>query len=110
MRRLLLLLAAAAALTSSATANAAPVATSDASYTALGRVFPDPQGGCSGSPGSPGAQGDVPAATFLSYRDFVDALKYMNQRKEWQRYMEVLPLDGKIDDNDNTAAGTDEKA
>src|SRR3954454_22712566 len=112
MRRLLLLAATMAALTIAitSTAAAAPVATSDASYQALGRVFPDPQGGCAGSPCSPTAQGNVPATTFVGYRDFVDAMKYMNQRKDWQRYVEVLPLDGRIDDNDNPAAGTDEKA
>jgi hypothetical protein len=110
MRRLLPFAVIAAGLTFSSTAMAAPVATSDGAYQGLGRVFPDPQGGCAGSPCSPSAQGNVPATTFLSYRDFVDGLKYMNQRKEWQRFIEVLPLDGKIDDNDNPAAGTDEKA
>jgi Zinc carboxypeptidase len=110
MRRLLTIAVVAAALMSTSTATAAPVATSDGAYTALGKVFPEPQGGCPGSPCSPNALGQAPAATFLGYRDFVDGLKYMNQRKEWQRYIEVWPLDGKIDDNANPAAGTDEKA
>jgi hypothetical protein len=110
MRCLLTLAAVAATLTFSSTATAAPVATSDGAYQALGKVFTEPQGGCGGSPCSPSAQGNLPATTFLSYRDFVDGMKYMNQRKDWQRFVEVLPLDGKIDDNDNPAAGTDEKA
>src|SRR3954453_9073769 len=93
-----------------AAAAAAPVATDDNSYQGLGRVFPDPQGGCSGSPCSPGAEGNAPATTFLSYADFISALKYMNAKKEWSPYMEVWTLDGDLDGNDDTKAGTDEKA
>src|SRR3954447_8726228 len=91
-----------------ASALAAPAATSDASYTALGRVFPDPLAACShtgAEPCSPNAQGNVPATQFIQYGEFVDALKYMNQRGDWQRYLEVWPLDGKSGDG----SGTDEK-
>jgi hypothetical protein len=99
-----------------ATASAAPVATDDGSYQVLGRVFPDPQGACNQGPCSPGAEGNVPATTFLSYADFISALKYMNDPtagtgpKTWQHYMEVWTLDGDLDGNDDTKAGTDEKA
>ena len=78
-----------------ATAAASPVATSDEAYSVLGRVFPDPLGGCQNfgqSPCSPNAQGNFPATQFLQYGEFQDALRYMNQKPEWARYMEVWPL------------------
>src|SRR3954454_8705135 len=96
-----------------APALATPVATDDGSYAVLGRVFPDPMGGCSSSstPCSPNAQGNLPATQFIGIDEFIDALKYMNQKPEWQRYMEVWPLDGKIDDSAGSGeAGTDEQA
>src|SRR6476469_5840907 len=101
------------ALLSAAPALATPVATDDGSYAVLGRVFPDPLGGCSGSstPCSPNAQGNLPATQFIGIDEFINALKYMNQKPEWQRYMEVWPLDGKIDDSAGSGeAGTDEQA
>jgi hypothetical protein len=85
-----------------APAAATPVATSDAEYTALGRVFPDPLAACSlagTEPCSPNAQGNVPATQFIQIGEFVNALTYMNQRAEWRNYMEVLVLDGKINAN-----------
>ena len=85
-----------------APAFATPVATSDASYSALGRVFPDPLAGCQNlgtEPCSPNAQGNVPAAQFIQIGEFIDALKYMNSKPDWARYMEVLPLDGKVGAN-----------
>jgi hypothetical protein len=98
-----------------ATASAAPVATDNNSYQALGRVFPDPQGACASGPCSPQSQGNVPATSFLGYLDFVKALEYMNQKPEWLRYMEVWTLDGDRDGNatadgkNDTVAGSDEK-
>jgi hypothetical protein len=89
---------------------ASPVAASDAQYQAFGRVFPDPLAGCQligTSPCSPNAQGNVPASQFIQYGEFIDALKYMNQRPEWQRHMEVWPLDGKLGDGSGTGLGTD---
>ena len=82
-------------------ASATPVATSDASYSALGRVFPDPLAGCAaGTPAcDPNAQGNVPAVQFIQYPEFIDALTYMNSRPEWAKYMEVQVLDGKIGSN-----------
>src|SRR3954453_23441838 len=81
-----------------AAAHAAPVATDDSSYAALGRVFPDPQSmtSCPGGPCSPHRQGNVPATTFIGYNDFENAVAYMNQK--WSRYLEVWTLDGKKDD------------
>jgi hypothetical protein len=82
-------------------AGASPVATNDAQYSGLGRVFPDPMGGCQRfgrSPCSPNAQGNLPADQFIQYDEFLTALRYMNQEPEWQRYMEVWPLDGKLGD------------
>src|SRR3954453_19398649 len=92
-----------------AAAAAAPVATDDGSYSGLGRVFPDPQGGCPGSPCSPGAEGNAPATTFLSYADFISGLKYMNARKEWSPYMEVWTLDGDLDGNTTADGKNDTK-
>ena len=79
-------------------AMATPVATDDGSYTLLGRVFPDPLANCqnSGSACSPYAQGNTPATQFIGVDEFVDAVKYMNSKPEWSRYMEILALDGKL--------------
>jgi hypothetical protein len=86
-----------------ATAAATPVATSDGAYSVLGRVFPDPLGGCQNfgtSPCSPNAQGNFPATQFIQFQEFVQALDYMNEKPEWARYMEVWPLStGDFDGN-----------
>ena len=106
MRRLIAVLLIAAAWPV-ATAAASPVATDDGSYGVLGRVFPDPMGGCQqmgSSPCSPNAQGNLPAGQFIGYQEFVDGMKYMNSKPEWARYMEVWPLDGKEGDNDANPA------
>ncbi len=91
-------------------AAASPVATSDAQYLVLGRVFSDPLAGCqvvNASPCSPNAQGNVPAGQFIQYTEFLDALRYMNQRPEWRRYMEVWALDGKVGDGSGSGLGGD---
>jgi zinc carboxypeptidase len=100
MRLLALVAAAAALLIFAAPALATPVATNDGSYTALGRVFPDPLAGCSNSGGtcSPNANGKVPATQFIGVDEFVDAIKYMNSESQWRRYMEIEALDGKLGD------------
>ena len=93
-------------------AGASPVATSDGEYQALGRVFPDPLANCQraqSDPCSPNAQGNVPAAQFIQFNEFLDALEYMNQRQEWQRYMEVWPLDGKLGDGAGNGRDPDVK-
>ena len=76
-----------------ATAQAGPVATSDAEYSAYGRVFPDPQGGACSAPCSPYRQGNVAATQFIGFEEFESAITYMNSKPEWQRYLEVWPLD-----------------
>ncbi|MEA2167344.1 MAG: hypothetical protein QOF76_644, partial [Solirubrobacteraceae bacterium] len=102
-------MAAAACLIAADTASATPVATDDASYSFLGRVFPDPQAGCqnapSGGPCDPKAEGNVPATQFIGVDEFKDAVKYMNSKPEWQRYMEVWALDGKFDGAASSPAG-----
>src|SRR3954468_15690945 len=92
-----------------APAAATPVATSDGSYQALGRVFPHPMAGCQNSAGtcSPYAQGNVPATQFIGIDEFVDAIKYMNSQQKWQRYMEVLALDGKLGDGAGSGKNPD---
>jgi hypothetical protein len=80
-------------------ASASPVATSDSSYSLLGRVFPDPMAGCQQAgtaPCDPNAEGDVPATQFIGIDEFMNAVHYMNSKKPWQRYMEVWALDGKF--------------
>ena len=52
---------------------------------------------------SPNAQGNVPAAQFIGVDEFVDAIQFMNSKPEWQRYLEVLPLDGRMGENDGDA-------
>jgi hypothetical protein len=99
--RLVAVVAAAAALCIFAVpATASPVATDDGSYQLLGRVFPDPLAGCANSGGvcSPTANGNVPAQQFIGIDEFVSAISYMNSKPEWQRYMEILALDGKLGD------------
>src|SRR4051812_30004041 len=97
--RLFAALAATAALPMFASAAmASPVATDDGSYTALGRVFPDPLAACSNSGGacSPYAQGNVPATQFIGIDEFQNAIKYMNSK--WPTTMEIIALDGKLGD------------
>ena len=91
-------------------ANAAPTADSTAAYQALGRVFPDPLAGCQNigaSPCSPNALGNIPAAQFIGYDEFIKAIGFMNTQPQWQRYMEVWPLDGKLGDGAGTAKAPD---
>jgi hypothetical protein len=88
-------------------AHATPVATNDSQYSSLGRVFPDPLAGCRAGPCSPNAQGNVPATQFIQYTEFVDAMRYMNTKAPWSRYMEVWPLDGKLGDGAGSGRGGD---
>jgi hypothetical protein len=96
--RRLLLAALLAATVLAPPALAGPVALNDPMYTALGRVFPDPLAGCQvagQAPCDPGAQGNVAAKSFIGHGEFHDALAFMNQRADFQKYMEVYVLDGK---------------
>jgi hypothetical protein len=102
-----LLLAVLAGLLLAAPAAAGPVATSDAEYAVEGRVFTDPLGGCAvigTSPCDPAAEGNLPAVSFIGVNEFRDGLAYLNSKPEWQRYMEVLILDGKDGDGAATKA------
>ena len=76
-----------------AAAQAGPVATSDSEYSAYGRVFPDPQGGPCTEPCSPHRQGNIGATQFIGFEEFESAITFMNSKPEWQRYLEVWPLD-----------------
>ena len=94
----------------SSAASATPVATSNETYHVMGRVFPDPLAGCQqvgSEPCSPNAEGNLPASQFIQYQEFIDGLKYMNQRNAWQRYIEVWPLDGYLGDGSGSGLGTD---
>ncbi|MEA2386068.1 MAG: hypothetical protein QOJ22_242 [Thermoleophilaceae bacterium] len=100
LRRLVILCAVGAALlaTAAGQAGASPVAVDDASYSVLGRVFPDPLAGCrtAGAPVcSPTAKGNVPAGQFIQWEEFLGGVAYLN--REFPNYMEVWALDGKLD-------------
>ena len=72
-------------------AAAVPVATSDPAYTALGRVFPDPQGCRRGLPASsPWAKGNVCAVQFLQWEDTLAGLRYMQTKHP--RFVELVNL------------------
>lgn len=90
-----------------AAAAATPVATTDAEYMVLGRVFPDPLGACSAADAvcSPYAQGNVPAVQFIQFQELIDGLKFLNTKPEWRRFLEVLVLDGKLGDGSGTKPG-----
>ena len=91
-----LLLAILCVLVLTAPAAATPVATDDASYGVLGRVFPDPMAGCPTAPCDPLARGNLPAFQFIGLSELYGGLEYLNSKPEWQRYLEVLVLDGKF--------------
>jgi PKD repeat protein len=100
LRRLATLSAVGAALlaTVAGQAAASPVAVNDESYGVLGRVFPDPLGGCQTAQSpicSPAARGNVPAHQFIQWEEFLSGISYLNQKHS--RYMEVWTLDGKLD-------------
>jgi len=68
---------------------ATPVATSDESYSALGRVFPDPHACVKGAPAtSPWAKGDVCAVQYLQWDEALGGLGFLEQR--FDRYLDVL--------------------
>ena len=98
------IVAALACLVAAVPATATPVATSAEQYQAYGAVFPDPLAVCQGSC-DPRSRGRVAATQFIQWSEFNDALVFMNQQEDWRRYMEVLPLDGKMGDGSGTQAG-----
>jgi hypothetical protein len=113
MRRFALIALALAATAFSATpAQAFPVANNQQEYDAYGRVFPDPLGGCQPGVGvcSPNAQGNISSTQFIGVDEFVEALDWMNQQPQWQRYLEVLPLDGRKGQNDTDEPPADNPA
>ena len=77
----------------------------------MGRVFPDLLAGCqhpASEPCSPNAQGNVPAAQFIQYGEFVDALKcYDEPARGVEALHGVWPLDGKLGDGSGTGMGSD---
>lgn len=62
-------------------AAAVPVATDDITYTAMGRVFPDPHGCVRGAPNtSPWAKGSVCATQFIQWDEAIGGLRYLQTR------------------------------
>ena len=74
-------------------ASSTPVAASDAEYTALGRVFPDPHG-CNAA-GSPFAKGLACATDFLQYSEMQNGLKYLETL--FPDFVEFYQLDEDFD-------------
>ncbi|HYN36024.1 MAG TPA: hypothetical protein VEV82_03515 [Actinomycetota bacterium] len=72
-------LVAAAISTTPKTAVATPVATDETTYTALGRVFPDPHGCEAGPTASPFAKGNVCATDFVQYEEMTQGLKFVEE-------------------------------
>ena len=97
------------ALAAAAPAAATPTADNANEYQGLGRVFPDPMANCQrggeDSPCSPFAQGNVPATQFIGYQEFVDGMRFMNTDDDWNKYLEVWPLDGKMGAGSGTEVG-----
>ena len=68
-----------------------PVATNDATYTALGRVFPDPHGCVRGAPGaSPWAKGRACAVQFIQWDEALAGLGYLESR--YPRFVDLINL------------------
>jgi hypothetical protein len=81
MRRVLIVVIATLMVGVVAPANATPVATNNAEYDLLGRIFPDPQAGRDEAPGnSPYAKGDVPAADFIQLEEFQRGTSYLEEK------------------------------
>ena len=84
---------------------ATPVAIDDATYTAFGRVFPDPHGCLRGAPlKSPFAKGSVCAGQFIQWEEAIGGLRFLEQR--FPRYLQVIELRTQYGDNP-TFAGLD---
>ena len=100
--RITAVLALVCAFVPAAAAQAGPVATSDAEYSASAASSLTRSGGCQhgGALLARPPRATCAATQFISSRSSIDALTYMNQKPEWQRYLEVWPLDtGEFDGN-----------
>jgi len=104
-------------LSPSATAIPNPVATDEATYQALGRVFPDPHGclafgapdldgnGVKDTPPgvSPWAKGRACADQFLSYQEVIDGARFLQAR--FPEFLKVIRLDQAYDNPNYQSAG-----
>ena len=100
MRRILVAMAALIALITglAAPALSTPVAGSDAEYTALGRIFPDPHACNKGAPGaSPYAKGQVCASDFIQFAELEKGLAFLEDT--FPKFVEVYQLDKDFDCN-----------
>ena len=93
-----------ALLICAASAAAAPVASTMPEYQAYGAVFPDPLAVCQ-QQCDPNSRGRTNATQFIQWQEFNEALELMNTNEDWQRYMEVWPLDGQRGAGSGTAVG-----
>ncbi|MGH2740075.1 MAG: M14 family zinc carboxypeptidase [Actinomycetota bacterium] len=92
-----------------------PVATDIATYTAYGRVFPDPQGCLSAdidgddvndvvAPNtSPWAKGNVCVGQFIQYEEFIEGTKFLQSL--FPRFVELIRLDEAYDNPNYRSAG-----
>lgn len=106
---LVLLVTASLPFAQPATALRDAVATNEASYQALARVFSDPHGCLSyGLPAtppnvSPWAKGRGCATTFLSYQDVIEGARFLQQR--FPEFVSVIRLDQAYDNANFRSAG-----
>lgn len=101
MRRLLSMILvtsvmAATVAASAGSASATPVASSQEEYTALNRIYPDPQG-CQArtAPYSPYAKGRVCATDFLQFAELQSSLPFFEET--FPRFVKVYQLDEDFD-------------
>lgn len=72
-------------------AEAVPVATDNTSYSAMGRVFPDPHGCIKGAPGtSPWAKGNVCAVQFIQWTEALGGLRFLQAK--YPRFARLINL------------------
>src|SRR6186713_2210249 len=80
------------------TSIATPVAIDEATYTAYGRVFPDPHGCVRGLPTkSPWAKGNVCAAQFIQWDEAIGGLGFLEDR--FPRFMQLIDLRTQMGDH-----------
>ena len=98
---------------STVTAVPNPVATDEATYTAFGRVWPDPQGCLRPLSGvvpkgvSPWAKGNVCAVQFLQYEEVIEGARFLSRhmRERGFPYLQVIRLDQAYDNQNYRSAG-----
>jgi len=71
---------------------ASPVATSEETYLAYGRVFPDPHGCLQGTGYSPWAKGNICAFDFMQFAELQAGLTFLEELEGFQNFIEIYTL------------------